>query len=61
MPALEVLFVSQHDSPQMVKEALDAGGRGFVVKSNAGRDLLSAVEAVSQHRAFTAANGHGSC
>jgi DNA-binding NarL/FixJ family response regulator len=52
--ALEVLFVTQHDSPQMMREALDAGARGYVVKSNAARDLLDAVEAVSQHRVFTA-------
>jgi DNA-binding NarL/FixJ family response regulator len=51
---LEVLVVTQHDSPQMMREALDAGARGYVVKSNAARDLLEAVEAVSQHREFTA-------
>jgi len=59
---LEVLFVTQHDSPQMMREALDAGARGYVVKSNAARDLLEAVEAVSQHRVFTLARGpHASC
>jgi DNA-binding NarL/FixJ family response regulator len=52
--SIEVLFVTQHDSPQMMREALEAGARGYVVKSNAGRDLLEAVEAVSQHRTFTA-------
>src|SRR5271156_3002573 len=52
--SLEVLFVTQHDSPQMMREALDAGARGYVVKSNAARDLLEAVESVSQHRVFTA-------
>lgn len=56
-PELEILFVTQHDSPQMMREALDAGARGYVVKSNAARDLLAAVEAVSQHRVFTALNG----
>jgi DNA-binding NarL/FixJ family response regulator len=55
-PSLEILFVTQHDSPQMMREALDAGARGYVVKSNAARDLLEAVEAVSQHRQFTALN-----
>jgi DNA-binding NarL/FixJ family response regulator len=40
----------------MMREALDAGARGYVVKSNAARDLLAAVEAVSQHRVFTALN-----
>jgi DNA-binding NarL/FixJ family response regulator len=50
----EVLFVTQYDSPQMMREALDAGARGYVVKSNAARDLLEAVESVSHHRVFTA-------
>lgn len=61
--SLEVLFVTQHDSPQMMREALDAGARGYVVKSNAARDLLEAVEAVSQHRVFTALarSPHASC
>ena len=54
VPDLEILFVTQHDSPHMMREALDAGARGYVVKSNAARDLLEAVEAVSEHRAFTA-------
>jgi len=53
-PESEVLMVTQHDSPQMMHEALAAGARGYVVKSNAARDLLAAVEAVSQHKHFTA-------
>jgi DNA-binding NarL/FixJ family response regulator len=56
-PQLEILFVTQHDSPQMMREALEAGARGYVVKSNAARDLLAAVQAVSEHRVFTALNG----
>lgn len=54
IPDLEVLFVTQHDSPQMMREALGAGAKGYVVKSNAARDLLEAIEVVSQHRVFTA-------
>jgi DNA-binding NarL/FixJ family response regulator len=53
-PGREVLFVTQHDSPQMMREALNAGARGYVVKSNLARDLVEAVETVSQHREFTA-------
>jgi len=52
---IDVLFVTQHDSPHMMREALEAGATGYVVKSNAARDLLAAVEAVSQHQVFTAA------
>lgn len=54
IPATEILFVTQHDSPQMMKEALNAGAKGYVVKSNAARDLVCAIEAVSQHQTFTA-------
>ena len=57
VPASEILVVTQHDSPHMMREALEAGARGYVVKSNAARDLLAAVEAVSEHRPFTALNG----
>jgi DNA-binding NarL/FixJ family response regulator len=38
----------------MMREALGAGAKGYVVKSNAARDLLEAIEVVSQHRVFTA-------
>jgi DNA-binding NarL/FixJ family response regulator len=53
IPESEVLFVTQHDSAQMMREALSAGARGYVVKSEAARDLLAAVEAVSEHRFFS--------
>jgi DNA-binding NarL/FixJ family response regulator len=54
VPKAEVLIVTQHDSPQMMREALGAGARGYVVKANMARDLPAAVEAVSQHRLFAA-------
>jgi len=55
-PASEILIVTQHDSPHMMREAIEAGARGYVVKSNASRDLLAAVEAVSRHLPFRALN-----
>lgn len=51
-PESEILIVTQNDSPQMMKEALSAGARGYVAKSNVARDLMAAIEAVSQHRSF---------
>jgi len=56
VPASEILIVTQHDSPHMMREAIEAGARGYVVKSNASRDLLAAVEAVSQYLPFRALN-----
>jgi len=60
VPAAEILIVTQHDSPHMMREALEAGARGYVVKSNASRDLLAAVEAVSHHQPFRALNEQSS-
>jgi DNA-binding NarL/FixJ family response regulator len=54
VPKSEILIVTQHDSPQMMREALGAGARGYVVKSNVARDLPAAVEAASRHRLFAA-------
>jgi DNA-binding NarL/FixJ family response regulator len=36
----------------MAKDALKAGACGYVVKSDAGRDLLTAIEAAREGRVF---------
>jgi DNA-binding NarL/FixJ family response regulator len=59
VPKSEVLIVTQQDSPQMMRAALSAGDRGYIVKCDAARDLLAALEAVSQHRRFIARNQVG--
>jgi DNA-binding NarL/FixJ family response regulator len=51
-PQTEVLFLTVHNSAQMLQEALDAGGRGYVLKSDVGNDLLAAVEMVLKHKTF---------
>lgn len=51
-PRSEVLIVTQHDSPQMMREAGNAGARGYVIKSNIARDLVRAVEATSERKPF---------
>ncbi len=52
VPGSEVLIMSQHDSPAMVREAFKAGARGYVVKSSMGKDLLVALDKVSRHTNF---------
>ena len=59
-PETEVLFLTVHNSAQMVQEALDAGGRGYVLKSDVGNDLLVAVETVMRHKAFISSGVSGS-
>jgi DNA-binding NarL/FixJ family response regulator len=51
-PHCKVIVLTITDSDQVIREALDAGARGFVLKSDAARDLVSAVEALQLNRMF---------
>jgi two-component system nitrate/nitrite response regulator NarL len=44
LPQSKILFVSQESSPDVVREALNTGARGYVIKQRAN-DLLRAVTA----------------
>lgn len=48
----KIIVLTITDSDQVIREALDAGARGFVLKSDAARDLVSAVEALQRNRMF---------
>lgn len=48
----QVLILTMHESEQLVREVLDSGARGYVLKSDAGKDLVSAVDALRQQRVF---------
>ena len=48
----KIIVLTITDSDQVIREALDAGARGFVLKSDAARDLVSAVEALQRDRMF---------
>jgi DNA-binding NarL/FixJ family response regulator len=54
-PKAEILILTMHSSECFVREVLAAGARGYVVKSDAGRVLLEAVETLRQHRPFFSA------
>jgi DNA-binding NarL/FixJ family response regulator len=51
-PNCKVIVLTITDSDQVIREALDAGARGFVLKSDAARDLVAAVEALQRNRMF---------
>lgn len=51
-PNSKILFVSQQSSPDLVQAALDTGALGYVFKSDAGSELLPAVEAVLEDKRF---------
>ena len=52
LPGVAILILTMHDSDQVVREVLRAGARGFLLKSDAGRDLVAAVEALQLQRTF---------
>ena len=51
-PQSKILFVSQESSVDMVKGAFSAGASGYVVKLEAGNELLTAVRAVLRGERF---------
>jgi DNA-binding NarL/FixJ family response regulator len=53
-PEIRVIVLTMHDSEQVIREVLQAGAHGFVLKSDADRDLLTAIEAVAINRHFFA-------
>ena len=59
-PHTKILFLSENLCPELVEEALCVGGRGYVVKSDAGHDLLAAVEAVIADKRFVSSRFGGS-
>jgi len=51
-PSTEVLILSVHYSDQLIREILEAGVRGYIVKSDSDRDLVIAVETLANHKPF---------
>lgn len=54
LPRTEVLILTMHESEHVIREVLDAGAHGFILKSDAGCELVAAVDSLLQHKlAFT--------
>ena len=51
-PKSRIIFLSQHTSLHVVREALKAGGHGYITKSDAGFELLQAIRNVSDGSCF---------
>ena len=52
-PHQKILILTITDSEKIVQEVLEAGARGFVLKSDAARDLLAAVDALEHSELFS--------
>jgi DNA-binding NarL/FixJ family response regulator len=51
-PGTEVLVFTIHHSEDLVREVLAAGAKGFMLKSDAGRLIVAALEALAAHKPF---------
>jgi DNA-binding NarL/FixJ family response regulator len=52
-PRTEVLIFTKHASETLIQELLKAGARGYLLKTDARRHLIGAIEALAAHN-FTA-------
>ena len=52
LPKTEVLIFTMYDNEALIQETMKVGARGFLLKSDAGRDLKSAIEALALRKPF---------
>lgn len=48
----KIILLSVHESEDVIYQVLDSGARGYVLKSDAMRDLIVAVDAVRANKTF---------
>jgi DNA-binding NarL/FixJ family response regulator len=52
LPRTEVLILTMHESKQLIQDVLKSGARGYILKSDAGKDLVAGIEALLDHKPF---------
>jgi len=52
LPRTQVLILTVHDSEVIAQQVLQAGARGYLLKSDVGRDLIAAVDALLHNRTY---------
>lgn len=48
-PETEVLVMTVHETEQVAQQVMEAGAKGYILKSDAGKELVAAVKNVSNH------------
>ena len=51
-PGTKVLILTVHDSDPLISKVLQAGARGYILKADAGRDLITAAKALLSDKTF---------
>lgn len=52
VPGVQVLILSMHESEDLVEEILDMGAHGYILKSDAGRELAAAMQALRRREPY---------
>jgi two-component system response regulator NreC len=51
-PKTKIILLTQHDEGQYIREALEAGAQGYVLKNQVASDLLLAIRQVSRGQVY---------
>jgi DNA-binding NarL/FixJ family response regulator len=52
LPSVEVLIYTMFESERLIRDVIGAGARAYILKSDAGSQLIEAIEALSRHKPF---------
>jgi DNA-binding NarL/FixJ family response regulator len=52
VPGTEILILTVHESETLIREVIEAGARGYVLKSDASKHLVAAIEALRMRKPF---------
>ncbi len=52
LPKAGILILTMHFSDQLVREVVEAGARGYILKSDADKELVTAVDSIANRRTF---------
>jgi DNA-binding NarL/FixJ family response regulator len=51
-PNTEILILTMHESDDLVQQVVNAGARGYILKDDADRVLIAAVDSVRHHKPY---------
>jgi DNA-binding NarL/FixJ family response regulator len=52
LPQTEVLVFTVHETEELMRDVLAAGARGYLLKADASRNIVAAVEALAEHKPY---------
>ncbi|HUZ45715.1 MAG TPA: response regulator transcription factor [Terriglobia bacterium] len=59
LPQMEIVILTMHDSEQLLREVLEAGVHGYVLKSDAMCDMVAAINALLDHKRYLSPGASG--